>query len=407
MIGAIIGDVVGSRFEFNNIKTKEFKLITDECEFTDDTVLTIALMDWGLHAKVRDSYSVVEYLQRWARKYPNSGFGGRFSREWLWNDNPKPYNSKGNGSGMRVSPIAYIARSKDELLWLSDLVTSVTHNHREGLRGARAIAYATFMALRGDSKEEIKQMAISIYPQIENFTYEELIKNYQFNELAETTCPQALYCFLISNSFEDCLRTSISIGGDSDTLCAMSCAIAEAYYKDIPTQLIKDTLNKLPEDMKNIIAEFYQRYEGNGEINPLYPYCLDRFVKAQEHSYEVAKHELMNGSKDSHWMWYIFPQLKGLGKSETSYQYGINGLGEAKAYFEHAVLGPRLIELCNVLLNLNTNNPNEVFGDLDAKKLQSSMTLFYGATKNDLFKKVINKYFEGKLDDLTLRLVTI
>ena len=121
----------------------------------------------------------------------------------------------------------------------------------------------------------------------------------------------------------------------------------------------------------------------------------------------MAKNELMNGSKNSHWMWYIFPQLKGLGKSETSYQYGINGLGEAKAYFDHAVLGTRLIELCNVLLNLNTNNPNEVFGDLDAKKLQSSMTLFYGATKNDLFKKVIDKYFEGKADELTLRLVIV
>ena len=267
MVGAIIGDVVGSVFEWHNHRSKDFELVTDKNFFTDDTVLTVALMDWASHAKVRDSYSVVQYLQKWARKYPNSGFGGRFSREWMWIDNPRPYNSKGNGSGMRVSPVAYIARNKEELFFLSDLVTSVTHNHYEGLKGARVIAYATWMALNNSSREEIKEMAEYYYPEIAEFDYEDLKKNYKFNELSETTCPQAVYCFLISKDFEDCLRISVSIGGDTDTLCAMSCAIAEAYYGEIPKQLSDDVLIKLPNEMLDVIINFNAMYD-NREDRP-------------------------------------------------------------------------------------------------------------------------------------------
>lgn len=260
MLGAIVGDVVGSRFEFNNHRSKEFDLFTEDSEFTDDTVLTVALMDWGLNAKNRDSYSVSKYLQKWGRKYPNSGYGARFS-SWLCSDNPQPYGSKGNGSGMRVSPVAYMARTKDELFWLSDLVTSVTHNHYQGIKGARAIAYATYLALHGASKQKIREFAESYYPEIRNFQYEDLVKNYKFNELSETTCPQALYCFLISKDFEDCLRTSVSIGGDTDTLCAMSCAIAEAYYGSIPTYIIEGMAGKLPDDMVSVIMEFKNKFE--------------------------------------------------------------------------------------------------------------------------------------------------
>ena len=267
MIGAIIGDVVGSVFEWHNHRSKDFELITEKNFFTDDTVLTVALMDWALYADVRDSYSVVQYLQKWARKYPDSGFGGRFSHEWMWVDNPKPYNSKGNGSGMRVSPVAYIARNREELFFLSDLVTSVTHNHREGLKGARVVAYATWMALNNASREEIKEMAEYYYPEISEFDYEDLKKNYRFNELSETTCPQAVYCFLISKDFEDCLRISVSIGGDTDTLCAMSCAIAEAYYKEVPKQLSKDVLAKLPKEMFDVIICFNAMYD-NPEDRP-------------------------------------------------------------------------------------------------------------------------------------------
>ena len=262
MIGAIIGDVVGSVYEFHNHRSKDFTLITEKNFFTDDTVLTIALMDWALNAEIRDSYSVVEYFQKWGRKYPNCGFGTRFKHEWLWKDNPKPYYSKGNGSGMRVSPVAYLASDLVHMLLLSDIVTGVTHNHREGIKGARCIACATWMALHGSTKEDIKKMALCQYPEIATFNYEDLKNNYRFNELAETTCPQAIYCFLISNSFEDCLRTSVSIGGDTDTLCAMSCAIAEAYYKDIPESLIDEVMNKLPQEMRDIVCQFKETFGG-------------------------------------------------------------------------------------------------------------------------------------------------
>ena len=414
MIGAIIGDVVGSTREFNEYHGipkpgKDLTLVPENSFFTDDTVLTVALMDWAMHAETRDSNSVTKYLQKWARKYPHSGFGGRFVTEWLWNDNPKPYGSYGNGSGMRVSPVAYIAKSKEDLLELSDLVTGVTHNHPEGMKGARSIALATYMALHGASKEDIREMALSMYPEIATFTYDDLVKNYHFNELSQTTCPQALFCFLISISFEDCVRTSASIGGDMDTLMAMSCAIAEAYYKDIPEKLINDVWNKLPKDIQHVISEFnyYLRIEEDNEslVFELH-YDLDRFVKAQAYSYETAKKELMNGRKESHWMWYIFPQIRGLGHSSMSYEYGLGGIGEARAYFGHQLLRNRLIELCIILTNLKTNDASEIFGDLDAMKLKSSMTLFYIATRGEVFfKNVLDKFFNGELDQRTVEII--
>ncbi len=414
MIGAIIGDVVGSTREFNEYRGipkvgKDFTLVPENSRFTDDTVLTVALMDWALHAKLRNAESVTKYFQKWARKYSNSGFGGRFVSEWLWEDNPKPYGSFGNGSGMRVSPVAYIANSKEELLVLSDLVTGVTHNHPEGLKGARLIALATYMALHGASKEEIKKMAISMYPEIAKFSYEDLVKNYHFNELSQTTCPQALYCFLISTDFEDCVRTSASIGGDMDTLLAMSCAIAEAYYKDIPEKLIYEVWNKLPKDVQHVISEFNYFLpvkEANEPLVSLSHYNLDRFVKAQSYSYETAKIELMNGRKESHWMWYIFPQIRGLGHSSMSYVYGLDGIDEARAYFSHELLRDRLIDLCIILTKLKTNDVSEIFGGLDALKLKSCMTLFYVATKGEIsFKKVLDKFFNGELDCKTLEII--
>lgn len=254
-LGAIIGDVVGSVYEFHNHRSKDFPLVTSRSFFTDDTVLTIALMDWVMHSKERTPESVVKYFQKWGRKYPNSGYGLRFS-SWLWSNDPKPYRSYGNGSAMRISPIAYMANNENQLFEYCDLVTGVTHNHPEGMKGARAIALAIWMALEGRTKEDIYDMAVSYYPEIKDFDYEDLKKNYYFNETSQNTCPQALYCFLISKDFEDCLRTSVSIGGDTDTLCAMSCAIAEAFYNDVPEQLYKDVFYKLSEEMQEIVKEF-------------------------------------------------------------------------------------------------------------------------------------------------------
>ena len=247
MIGAIIGDVVGSRFEFNNHKTKDFELITEESEFTDDTVLTIAVMDWLLHAKPKSDATAVEYLQKWARKYPHAGYGGRFIY-WIAKYNPQPYNSCGNGSAMRVSGVGWVSDDKNVVNFLANTITEVTHNHPEGLKGAFVTAQLIRMARLGKSKAEMKMYAEQFYNL--NFDYNELIKNYHHGEeTCQLTVPQALYCFFLSNSFEDCLRTTVSIGGDTDTLCAISCAIAEAYYDYIPEELIEQVREKLPLEM--------------------------------------------------------------------------------------------------------------------------------------------------------------
>ena len=260
MLGAIIGDVVGSRFEFNNIKTKEFELITDKSTYTDDTVLTVAIMDWLLHAENRNGKNAAMYLRKWGRKYPNAGYGTRFVR-WLHDDNAKAYNSCGNGSAMRISPVGWISNNLMEVAVMSFVATMITHNHPEGVKGADVTAKLICMARNGKSKEEMKAFAEKHYDI--NFDYNELVKNYYHGEeTCQVTVPQALYCFFISNSFEDCLRTTVSIGGDTDTLCAISCAIAEAYYGQISAQLIEKVKEKLPSDMIKVIEEFKEKYGG-------------------------------------------------------------------------------------------------------------------------------------------------
>lgn len=261
MIGAIIGDVVGSRFEFNNIKTKEFKLVdTDSC-FTDDTVLTIAVMDWVSHAKNKhDKKEAVAFLQKWAQKYPYAGYGGMFYR---WKDipNPEPYNSCGNGSAMRISAVGWMCDNEEELKEMSSIITGVTHNHPEGIKGAEVTAMMILKARQGATKEELREYAISMYPEIENLDYEELRRTYVHGaEICQVTVPQAIYCFLISSDFEDCLRTTISIGGDCDTTAAISCAIAEAFYNEIPGELVVEVKKKLTSEMLDIISDAERLY---------------------------------------------------------------------------------------------------------------------------------------------------
>ena len=252
MLGAIIGDVVGSRFEFNNIKTKDFELVTHSSCFTDDSVLTVAVMD--ILSSGDASYkNCVKTMQKWARKYPHAGYGGMFYR-WKDQTNPKPYNSCGNGSAMRVSAVGWFAKSEEEVKMLSKAVTEITHNHPEGLKGAEVTAMCIYKARQGASKEELRAYILSQYPEVADLDYEELRRTYYHGqEICQVTLPQALYCFLISNSFEDCLRTTISIGGDCDTTSAISCAIAEAFYKHIDPSLMKQVRAKLTPEMLEVI----------------------------------------------------------------------------------------------------------------------------------------------------------
>ena len=256
LFGAVIGDIVGSKYEFDNIRTKRFEFFDKDMFFTDDTVMSVAVYE-ALKNSRENNYNnlkeeTVKQMQLYGHKYPYCSYGGRFVM-WLMDKDPQPYNSFGNGSAMRVSPVAYFANSIEEVKELSKRVTEVTHSHPEGIKGAEATAVSIFMALNKCDKKEIKKYIEDNYYSMD-FDYEELRKNYRFNEICQDTVPQALYCFFESKDFEDAIRTGISIGGDSDTLCAITGAVAEAYYG--VNQKMKDkALSYLDSHLRNKIIE--------------------------------------------------------------------------------------------------------------------------------------------------------
>ena len=260
MLGAIVGDIVGSIYEFDNIKRKNFGLFSPRCFFTDDTIMTIAVAE-ALRKTKRSKFKNLEQqaikeMQNYGRLYPNASYGNSF-KFWIQTNNPMPYNSYGNGAAMRVSSVAYFADSLQSVKELSAMVTSVTHNHPEGIKGAEATAVAIWLALQKKNKEEIIDYIKQNYYEL-NFEYDDLVKNYSFNETCQKTVPQAIYCFEISKDFEDCLRTSVSIGGDTDTLCAISCAIAGAYYgipEEIQTSALAFLDKRLLKAYKNFLSE--------------------------------------------------------------------------------------------------------------------------------------------------------
>ena len=241
MIGAIVGDIVGSRFEWHNRKSKKFTFLKGAnesrhpCRFTDDTVMTLAVADAIL--KWRESgagsydalpVEAARSMQNYGRRYPHAGYGGAF-RHWLGSENPQPYRSWGNGAAMRVSACGWAGRTLDEVNAMSRAVTGVTHNHPEGIKGAEATAVATFLARTGMPKDEIKAVVVRDYYPL-NFTLDEIRPMYEFDVSCQGSVPQALEAFFESNSFEDAIRNAISIGGDSDTIGAICGAVAGAYY---------------------------------------------------------------------------------------------------------------------------------------------------------------------------------
>ena len=257
MLGAIIGDTAGSVYQFYNTRTKDFKLFTNRSRPTDDSIMTLAVAEILLSSDT--SYeNVVNTFRKWGNNYPYAGYGGRFGH-WLRVSNPKPYNSCGDGSAMRISPVGWVAKSEEEVVKLSRAVTEVTHNHPEGIKGAEVVAMCIFKARMGASKEQLREYIVSQYPIVETLDYEDLRKNYEFYEICQRTVPQALYCFLISKDFEDCLRTTISIGGDCDTTAAMSCAVAEAFY-GIPNDLKEQIMEYLDIDMIELIEKFQKEF---------------------------------------------------------------------------------------------------------------------------------------------------
>lgn len=260
VIGAIIGDIVGSVYEFNNIKTKEFPLFKEGCFATDDSIMTLAVAKAVMESNAEHTdlnNNAVKHMQEIGRPYPRCGYGGNFMT-WIYSDDPKPYNSFGNGSAMRVSPVAYAAKSLAEAEKMAKLVTEVTHNHPEGIKGAKATAGAVWLALNGASQDDIGRHVKGNYYKLD-FTLDEIRPTYEFNEICQDTVPQAIEAFLEATSFEDALRNAISIGGDSDTLAAITCSIAGAYW-GVPESIAEKATKYLDGRLSGILAKFDNRY---------------------------------------------------------------------------------------------------------------------------------------------------
>lgn len=262
MIGAILGDIIGSPYEFDlGNKTKDFPLFSERSQFTDDTVMTLAVarafMDAGPDA---DDETIRRHMicsmRELAKRYPNAGYGGRF-RWWLTAPAPQPYNSWGNGSAMRVSSAAWLFHDLDCVLQAAKLSAEVTHNHPEGIKGAQATAAAIFLARTGHSKAEIRQYIAETFGYDLSRTCDEIRPSYHHVESCQETVPEAITAFLEGEDFEDVIRTAVSLGGDCDTLTAIAGSIAEGFY-GIPEDLEKECMNRLPDDLREI-AEQFQR----------------------------------------------------------------------------------------------------------------------------------------------------
>ena len=264
MTGAIIGDIVGSRFEFDNLKSKEFELFHTKCDFTDDSVMTLAIAKCLTGYDAITDYeefkkTLVKVMHEVGRRYPSCGYGGRF---WVWmmRNHTEPYNSYGNGSAMRVSPVAWFASSLEECEKLAKATAEITHDHPEGIKGAVAVAGAIYLARTGHTMDDIKKYTNRFYEI--NFTLDEIRDDYDFYEICQKSVPQALEAFFESTSFEDSIRNAISIGGDSDTIAAMTGSIAEAFYGI--EEDVKDTaFSYLDEYLLGMAETFIEKFPGN------------------------------------------------------------------------------------------------------------------------------------------------
>ena len=258
MYGAILGDIIGSPYEFDQgNKSKTFPLFSQQSTYTDDTVMTIAVAEAFMDAPDDDviiRQRLIETMHRYGRMYPDAGYGGRFAM-WLFLDGTEPYNSFGNGSAMRVSSVAWLYNDLDTIRRMARLSAEVTHNHPEGIKGAEATASAIFLARTGSSKAEIKAYIEDQFDYNLSRSCDEIRPDYYHVESCQETVPEAISAFLEGDSFEDVIRTAVSLGGDCDTLTCIAGAIAEGFY-GVPEELKKECQKRLPEDLKEVLAKF-------------------------------------------------------------------------------------------------------------------------------------------------------
>lgn len=255
LTGSICGDVIGSAYEFHNTRDYDFLLIGDNSTFTDDTVLTVATMDCLLKGEQDYCY----YYKEYPRLYPNRGYGGLF-RKWVRAQESGPYNSFGNGSAMRISPVGWAFETLEETLAEAQRSAEVTHNHPEGIKGAQAIAAAIFLARTGHTKAQIREYIETTFSYDLHRTCDEIRPAYCFNATCQGSVPEALTAFLESHDFESAIRLAVSIGGDSDTIACMAGGIAQAFYRNIPPEISERVWQKLPEQMQEVIRKFSERY---------------------------------------------------------------------------------------------------------------------------------------------------
>lgn len=254
MIGAIAGDIVGSVYEWNNIKTKDFDLFSDKCFFTDDTVLTVALADTILTSIPYD-----ENMRLFYRLYPDAGYGGSF-HNWAQNPDLGPYNSWGNGAAMRVSPVGYAFNDLETVLTKAREYTEITHNHPEGIKGGQAVAASIFLARKGKSKDWIREYIEDRFGYDLSRHVDEIRSSYRFDVSSQGTVPQAIRAFIDSTDFEDALRTAVSLGGDCDTLTCITGGIAQAFYKGVPENIQARVYEILDERLAEITRLFVKRF---------------------------------------------------------------------------------------------------------------------------------------------------
>jgi len=254
MIGAIAGDIIGSVFEGYPIKTTFFPLFSKFSRFTDDTVLTVAIAD-----AILNKIDYAAALKTYGRKYPNAGYGASFY-SWMQSPETKPYNSWGNGSAMRVSPVGFAFDSSDDVLREAERTAIVTHNHPEGIKGAQATALAVYLARRQADKQEIRSQISRRFSYNLDLSLDEIRPNYFFDVSCQGSVPESIIAFLESRDFEDAVRLAISLGGDSDTMACIAGGIAHAYYGKLPLEIVEEVKLRLPQAFVQIIDQFYATF---------------------------------------------------------------------------------------------------------------------------------------------------
>lgn len=464
MIGAVIGDTVGSVYEFNNIKTTEFPLFDSESNFTDDSVMTFAVADWLLRDNNHNPQKLIDTFVWFANQFPcpMGGYGGSF-HNWLLNpktiyedvmmedgstktfmrDVREPYNSWGNGSAMRTSAVGWMFDTLEETEHVAEIQAAITHNHPEGIKGAQATSAAIFMARTGKSKEEIKRYIETRFGYDLSRSCDDIRPGYTFDVSCQGTVPQAITAFLESTDFESCIRLGVSLGGDSDTLTCIAGGIAEAFYKDIPKWIVDEVWRRLPYEFEKILVglnrnSFYREVSyipqlskidetnmspnikracrptfigkimdkmlGSSAKQIIQSNEIERFIQAQDDricGYDAAFSEIQDGHKESYWIWYVFPQLRGLGHSAFTNYYGIGGIKEAEEYMSHKVLGKRLRDISNALMRHKDKAITAIVSPDDARRIRSCMTLFDVVCPNDIFGDVLDTFYGSERDRFT------